>query len=61
LNSTRYQRAESFPLWRKGDARENQKEEDHKDHPDEYLLFAVAAIIVIAVTALGAFVILIRN
>jgi hypothetical protein len=35
--------------------------EDDHNLPAAYLLFAVAAIIVIAVTALGAFVILIRN
>jgi hypothetical protein len=36
-------------------------EADDEDLPIEYLLFAVAAIIVIGVTAAGAFIILIRN
>ena len=34
---------------------------DEEDLPAAYLHFAIAAIIVIAVTAVGAFVILIRN
>jgi hypothetical protein len=34
---------------------------DDEDFPTVYLLFAVAAIIVIGVTAAGAFIILIRN
>jgi hypothetical protein len=34
---------------------------DDEDFPTTYLLFAVAAIIVIGVTAAGAFIILIRN
>ena len=34
---------------------------DDDDLPTAYLLFAVAAIIVIGVTAVGAFMILIRN
>jgi hypothetical protein len=34
---------------------------DDEDFPTAYLLFAVAAIIVIGVTAAGAFIILIRN
>jgi hypothetical protein len=34
---------------------------DDEDLPTAYLLFAVAAIIVIGVTAAGAFIILIRN
>ena len=36
-------------------------EADDEDFPAGYLLFAVAAIIVIGVTAAGAFIILIRN
>jgi hypothetical protein len=36
-------------------------EADDEDLPAEYLLFVVAAIIVIGVTAAGAFIILIRN
>jgi hypothetical protein len=34
---------------------------DKEDLPAAYLYFAIAAVIVIAVTAVGAFVILIRN
>jgi hypothetical protein len=34
---------------------------DDEDVPTAYLLFAVAAIIVIGITAAGAFIILIRN
>jgi hypothetical protein len=34
---------------------------DEEDLPAAYLYFAIAAIIVIAATAVGAFVILIRN
>ena len=34
---------------------------DEEDLPAAYLYFAIGAIIVIAVTAVGAFVILIRN
>jgi hypothetical protein len=34
---------------------------DDEDLPIAYLLFAVAAIIVIGVTAAGAFIVLIRN
>jgi hypothetical protein len=36
-------------------------EEDDQDLPTEYLLFVIAAIIVIGVTAAGALIILIRN
>jgi hypothetical protein len=35
--------------------------EDDEDVPTAYLLFAVAAIIAIGVTAAGAFIVLIRN
>jgi hypothetical protein len=41
--------------------RGNQMVTDDEDLPTAYLLFAVAAIIVIGVTAAGAFIILIRN
>jgi hypothetical protein len=34
---------------------------DDEDLPTAYLLFVVAAIIVIGVTAVGAFILLIRN
>jgi hypothetical protein len=34
---------------------------DDEDFPAAYLYFAIAAMIVIAVTAVGAFVIMIRN
>jgi hypothetical protein len=34
---------------------------DGEDIPAGYLFFTIAAVIVIAVTALGAFIILIRN
>ena len=41
--------------------RGNQKVADDQDLPTAYLLFAIAAIIFIGVTAAGAFIILIRN
>jgi cytochrome P450 len=41
--------------------RENQQLADDEDLRTAYLLFAVAAIIVIGITAAGAFIILIRN
>ena len=43
------------------EVRENQPVADDEDLPAAYLLFAVAAIIIIGVTAAGAFIILIRN
>jgi len=45
----------------KSDIRGNQMEEDDQDLPTAYLLFVIAAIIVIGVTAAGALIILIRN
>jgi hypothetical protein len=43
------------------DARENQMVADDEDLPAAYLLFTIAAIIVIGVAAAGAFIILIRD
>jgi hypothetical protein len=43
------------------DIRGNQMEADDQDSPTAYLLFAIAAIIVIGVTAAAALVLLIRN
>lgn len=42
-------------------AGENDMAADEEDLPATYLYFAVAAIVVIAVTAVGAFILLIRN
>jgi hypothetical protein len=43
------------------DIRGSQMEADDQDLPTGYLLFAIAAMIVIGVTAAGALIILIRN
>jgi hypothetical protein len=43
------------------DIRGNQMEADDQDLPTAYLLFGIAAIIFIGATAVGAFIILIRN
>jgi hypothetical protein len=45
----------------KSDIRGKQMEEDDQDLPTAYLLFVIAAIIVIGVMAAGALIILIRN
>jgi hypothetical protein len=36
-------------------------EEDDQDLPTAYLLFVIAAVIVMGATAVGAFIVLIRN
>ena len=45
----------------RADIRGNQMEADDQDLPTGYLLFAIAAIVLIGATAAGAFIILIRN
>jgi hypothetical protein len=50
-----------FVFMGQSEVRGKQMEADDEGLPTEYLLFAVAAIIVIGVAAAGAFIILIRN
>ena len=45
----------------KSDIRGDRMEEDDQDLPTEYLLFVIAAVIVMGATAVGAFIVLIRN
>ena len=61
LNTLRLSVIGGFKLSADAARRVNEMVADDEDLPAAYLYFAIAAIIVIAITAVGAFVILIRN
>ena len=60
LISTNFSRREVYAPGQIG-VGENEMVEDDEDFPTAYLLFVIAAIIAIGVTAAGAFILLIRN